>query len=345
MAIKKRRKVKLSRGKVSSKMIVGILGLLVGIPLATGVVLQQTSIRNFASEEKAVEAVPNVNTGKDIISSLNPDGTMGPQTVLQNYSATQPADSKGKIEVVLKTVDTYVKPSSAYYDTSVKPSYAYNGGSYTPSSSPNYNDRDKNKGKGKNDQYGNDSKKNGPVKVKSLKLTIIKGEVHYASKPSYDNANSNKGNGNAYGKDKNDNKGKGNNKNDAYTNTTAYNQGPESKVDKWETLAIKNPTEVDLYDDSYASPLSLLGITELAAGKYTQIRLYISAAKATLEDGTTYDVHVLNKDKVIKIVRSFTIEAGKSTKLSLDVNKSHSVVKAGDVYILKPVVAKMDVEY
>jgi len=78
-----------------------------------------------------------------------------------------------------------------------------------------------------------------------------------------------------------------------------------------------------------------LGEKVLSSGRYTQIRLEISNATITIED----EQHELKiPSKKFKLIRSFTIEANKTTELVLDFDASDSVVKAGQKYILKPVI-------
>jgi len=79
----------------------------------------------------------------------------------------------------------------------------------------------------------------------------------------------------------------------------------------------------------------LLGETSLALGKYTQIRLSISSATAVM-DGTSYDLKI--PSGTLKFVHPFEIEDNKTTSLIIDFNADNSIVKAGDKYILKPVV-------
>lgn len=61
----------------------------------------------------------------------------------------------------------------------------------------------------------------------------------------------------------------------------------------------------------------------LEAGQYTQVRLLVESADGTLKDGSQVDVDVPNG--MLFIVKSFTIEEGKTTTFVLDIN----VVKSG----------------
>ena len=73
----------------------------------------------------------------------------------------------------------------------------------------------------------------------------------------------------------------------------------------------------------------------LPEGKYTQIRLVVSRANGTLDDGSQVDVDVPNNS--LKIVKSFDIADGKTTTFTADIN----VVKTGQGdYRLSPVVGQ-----
>ncbi len=154
------------------------------------------------------------------------------------------------------------------------------------------------------------AQRNGPQTVTALNLTITKVEVHMAyqgtpGKPS---------------------------------TTPSQNQ----PVDHWETLNITSPVTIDLVSLAASHDFSPLGITSLAAGRYTEVRLYVDSATATLADGsTTVNLTILGKNNIVRVVRSFTIVAGQQTSLTMDFDAQHSVIKAGEQYLLKPVVARL----
>jgi hypothetical protein len=156
---------------------------------------------------------------------------------------------------------------------------------------------------------------NGPQDITALLLTITKVEVHLA----YFGTPQNTGN----------------------DTTPTVTPSESEKIDHWETLTIKSPFLVDLVALAKTGDFSMLGVTLLAAGKYTEIRLYISAASATLADGSTVPLTIPGKNNTVQVVRPFTIFAGQSTKITMDFDAQHSVIKAGDTYILKPVVARL----
>lgn len=114
---------------------------------------------------------------------------------------------------------------------------------------------------------------------------------------------------------------------------------------RWETLNIGlTPKIVDLIALAKTKSDQFLGITSLENGHYTEIRLYISSATATYDDGGHVNLEVLGKNKTVRVVRQFTIETGKTVKMTVDFNAPKSVVRAGEKFILKPVVAKLILE-
>jgi len=79
----------------------------------------------------------------------------------------------------------------------------------------------------------------------------------------------------------------------------------------------------------------ILGETSLDTGKYTQIRLSVSSATAII-DGASHTLTI--PSGTLKFIHPFEIEENKTTSLIIDFNADSSIVKAGDKYILKPVV-------
>ncbi len=89
--------------------------------------------------------------------------------------------------------------------------------------------------------------------------------------------------------------------------------------------------------------LQELGVKNLAAGKYNQIRIFVSSATITLADNTVIDSSEINvASDTIKLVKPFTIEDGITTELIVDFDAGHSIVKNDSVssqykYIITPV--------
>ena len=120
-------------------------------------------------------------------------------------------------------------------------------------------------------------------------------------------------------------------------NETASNETFETNDTSsagWEIISdeTKSYNLLELVD----TPGEVMGETTLSAGKYTQIRLYVSKAELTL-DNETYDVKVPSKR--FYWIHPFYIEAGKMTTLTLDFDASESIKETGsNKFILKPVV-------
>lgn len=114
------------------------------------------------------------------------------------------------------------------------------------------------------------------------------------------------------------------------------------EVDRWETLRLNQNTTVDLVDlRNKGGALSSLGITYLAAGHYTEIRLFITQATGVTKDGTSVNIEIPGKTGIIKLVKSFDVSTTGVLKLIVDFDAPSMVVKAGETYQLKPVVAKV----
>lgn len=148
---------------------------------------------------------------------------------------------------------------------------------------------------------------NGPVQVvNSLNMTISKVEVHlaYLGNPPFSSPQ------------------------------------PSAKIDRWETLNINAPITVDLVKLAKTGDISTLGITSLAAGHYTEVRLYITSASATLTDGSSVTLTIPGKDNIVRIVREFNVTSGSTTNLIIDFDAQNSIIKAGGMYLLRPVVGK-----
>lgn len=151
------------------------------------------------------------------------------------------------------------------------------------------------------------------VDLKSLKITIAKVEVHLATQ-----------------------------------SIVATGTAPEATksaakvVDHWETLRLNNATTVDLMKLRTAGgELSSLGVTYLAAGHYTEIRLYVTSATGILTDGTLINITIPGQNGLVKLVKSFDVSATGTAKLIADFDAPNSVVSSGSSYHLTPVVGRV----
>lgn len=110
------------------------------------------------------------------------------------------------------------------------------------------------------------------------------------------------------------------------------------QANMWETLAMNVPKTLDLVQLAKGG-LASLGMTKLSAGEYSELRMYITDATATLPDGTQAPIAIKGKFVIVRIVKPFTVVAGANTNITIDFDVQNSVIKAGDWYFLKPVVA------
>jgi len=286
----------MAKKKNSGKISLGLVMLLIGAALAVGVVGQQTHWFNLAAP--AGQAITNLNSTTDDLATINPDGTMGPQSSYGNWSNSLPSFLKGKL--VFSVIDPVQggKPSDP---GSQRPTESYKMSANQSSVS------------GKKGE-------NGPQTVTALNLTVTKVEVHIAYQgKSGDQSNEDKLGGKP--------------------SISPSQQG--QNVDHWETLNITTPTTFDLVQLALTNDVSKLGVTDLAEGRYTEVRLYVSGATATLADGSSVTLTMLGKSNIVRVVRPFTVLADQTTTLTVDFDAQHSVIKAGDMYLLKPVVARL----
>ncbi|MBX4212518.1 DUF4382 domain-containing protein [Candidatus Pacearchaeota archaeon] len=115
--------------------------------------------------------------------------------------------------------------------------------------------------------------------------------------------------------------------------TQANNENDTNASTGWKSI-VNGPRTYDLIQVKDIS--TFLGSTEVPAGKYTQIRLNVDNAKATI-DGTDYDLAI--PSGTIKIVRSFDVVAGQNVTLTLDFNAEDSIVKQGNnQYRMQPTI-------
>jgi plastocyanin len=106
------------------------------------------------------------------------------------------------------------------------------------------------------------------------------------------------------------------------------------------TDILTSPRTVDLVD--VKGLLDLLGEDNLPAGKYTQIRLYVSSAEAVIDNNSvTLEV----PSGAINFVHPFILSANTTTSLIFDFDADTSIVSTGSgKYLFKPVV-RMKTEF
>lgn len=303
------------------------IALFVGLPVVILATRQTTNVKQFAAHFN------DLNTSYEITHTNNADGTMGPPTSAGNYSNTFPALYLGKLNFQVTDPTQGKRTDNAYRNP-------LNGATSIPFPTHSYptqaqgNDYQNNApthtmptGEGKNQiTPGSKDTHGGPQTVASLLVTITKVEVHLAhvGLPGTKNEDITPVPSPTHGKSQ-----------------QAHAKNSNQGVNKWETLDTKNPTTVDLVQLAKSHDLSSLGITQLVNGRYTEIRLYISKASATLQDGTAVKLVIPGKQSIVRVVEPFVIDSGKTTSLTMAFDAQNSVIKAGNQYILKPVVANI----
>jgi hypothetical protein len=276
-------------------MLNGKFGLLVIAILAIGVIAVGIAAQQSTENRQHASQFNDLNSAKDVVNTINVDGTMGPDSWLGNYSNTLPQAALGFLQFQVTDPQQGPRPTEASRVTTTPPTHTL------PTQATG--------------TFG------GPQALTSLVITVTKVEVHLARLAT-------PGQRVTPPVEKNQIHGKP-------TETPT----PQT-VDKWEVLNIDGPQLVDLVQLAKTKNFSSLGFTKLAGGLYTEVRLYISNGKATLVDGSTKTLLIPGRANIVRVVEPFTIVSGKTTTLSLDFDANNSVIKAGDNYLLKPVVAR-----
>jgi hypothetical protein len=96
-----------------------------------------------------------------------------------------------------------------------------------------------------------------------------------------------------------------------------------SASNHWETLALSLPVNVDLFSLN-KSGFANLSQTTLSAENYKEVRVYIDKAIITYLDGKSTKLSI-DKNKVIRVVKDFSVQKGKNTSLVMvfDASKSY----------------------
>jgi len=105
---------------------------------------------------------------------------------------------------------------------------------------------------------------------------------------------------------------------------------------EWISISLSdNATTFDLLEIKGIE--QYLGASEIAAGKYTQVRLVIDNIQVKLGEGELQDATVPSEE--LKIVRPFDIIAGEATAMVLDFDADRMVTVTGaDKIMVKPVI-------
>ncbi|HXS14661.1 MAG TPA: DUF4382 domain-containing protein [Candidatus Saccharimonadales bacterium] len=307
-------------------LVLGILVLIGGVAAGTYLSLTTTNTQQHASN------FSDLNSADQISQTNNADGTMGPLTWLGNYSNRLPAYYLGSLSFQVTDPIQGARPTEVQNHlttpTVIFPTNRPNiSATPTPANTPHVSATPTlavTGGTANTNSFG-------PQKVSSLILSISKVEVHLAHLALPGQKDTEKPDTITTGKPS--------------VSPTPHQQTNQD-VDKWETLNLPlNPAtqtvNVDLVALAASHNFSVLGLTRLAGGRYTEIRLYVKSAKATLQNGQSVTVTIPGKANIVRIVQPFVVVSGKTTTLSMYFDAQNSVLNAGGNYILKPVVARL----
>lgn len=127
------------------------------------------------------------------------------------------------------------------------------------------------------------------------------------------------------------------------SNTTENINGQKTNqnVNKWETFQLDGNTDQPLVTKLKKGQSIPLGITPLAGGKYSEIRLYISKATAKLANGEEVELIIPQGDNIVRVVKTFNIFSNKTTYITLNLDDKNSLIQAGDTYFLQPVISRI----
>jgi PKD repeat protein len=106
----------------------------------------------------------------------------------------------------------------------------------------------------------------------------------------------------------------------------------------WYTIIVEEPQTFDLI--SLQNVKEELGLQEITAGEYTQIRLTIEKANITINNSGNIEMFdLIVPSGKVKLIKTFWIYEDDTTVLTLDFDVYESVHQTGnDKFILKPTI-------
>lgn len=110
-------------------------------------------------------------------------------------------------------------------------------------------------------------------------------------------------------------------------------------VSKWETLQLNGDTDEPVMMKLEDGFMDSFGYTQLAGGKYSEIRLYISKVTGNLLSGEETELVLPGESSIIRVAQPFKVFSDKTTYLTLGFDFKNSVIKEGDIYFFKPVIS------
>lgn len=113
-----------------------------------------------------------------------------------------------------------------------------------------------------------------------------------------------------------------------------------NSMDKWETLNMPYPISTDLFQLLDGSVIKLSS-TKLAAGDYSEVRLYIEKAYVVFDSGKQVTLKINGKENTVRVLQDFEVLSGNNTNMIMDFDAKNSVVKEGNDFLLKLDVTKL----
>jgi len=101
----------------------------------------------------------------------------------------------------------------------------------------------------------------------------------------------------------------------------------------WQNLTLTGSHTIDL--TSLVNVSDLLAQGKVPVGKYTQIRIVVINVTGMMDDGTHVNFTVPSGE--LKTTHPFNVTKGSTTKLTLEIDLSKSIVQAGGKWLFKPV--------
>lgn len=120
----------------------------------------------------------------------------------------------------------------------------------------------------------------------------------------------------------------------------ANSLNPLQAQDKWETLNLPQPVSMDLVQLVNGGIVNFT-LTKLAAGKYSEVRVYVQSATAVLSNGQTSNLDTTGTNGAIRVVKDFEIAVNKNTNIVMDIDAQRSVIYDGNKFLLKTFVSDL----
>jgi hypothetical protein len=119
-------------------------------------------------------------------------------------------------------------------------------------------------------------------------------------------------------------------------NTLQIHRADATNTSGWTTLSIHNGT-LDLVQ--FVNISALLGDGKVASGNYTQLRVDVVNVTGVMTNGT--EVNFTVPSGQLKTTNPFSVVAGGTTRLTIDIDLEHSITNANGTWIFKPVLGSV----